>query len=530
MDAKQELEQLRRLDALERKAARAKGAPSGLAQGFLDPVAGAGQLVPRALEQVTSLGGLAPNPVSEAYKRNYEQTMDPYARDRERDYTLRREEAGKTGFDVGRIAGNVLNPINYVGGAGLAPTLARGAMFGASQPITDTEDFAKKKAMQVGAGTVGAYLGKLGGDKLIGPAAQKTKDAALLLKEKIPLTVGQRYGGFTKGVEDKLTSVPILGDLIKGAQSRSVDSMNKAAYGRALSPVGEKMPKDIELGGDAVGYIQGKLGDKYDDLLPKLTGKLDDQFVDDLGNLKSMVGGDDVMNAAEKSKFSKIIGNALESRMTGKAITGQALKDVESELGEKAAKFGAGTVSERQLADALKEAQGALRQSLTRQNPNYAKELSNINKGYANFKVVQKAAASSKKDGVFTPNQLQTAVRMADKSKDKGKFAKGEAIMQDLGGASSRKLPNSIPNSGTVDRALMLSLALSAGAPIAGEYSGQDWLKYGALLAAPSLLYTKTGVGAANLMGNAASKLAPATGQAITKLGAPASSAVFNQR
>lgn len=493
MDARSELEELRRLDQLERRQAKQQGAPSGLMQGLMDPVAGAGQLVPRALSAVTSLGGTIPNPVSEAYDRSA-QRQDQYAQNRERNYQMRREESGADGFDTGRLMGNILNPVNYVGGgAGYAPIMARGALFGATQPVMDTEDYAKTKAIQTGVGAISAGVGKGIGDKAIAPASKRAGEVAALLKEKIPLTPGQMHGGLARAIENKLTSVPLLGDAIKGAQDRTTTALNKSVYSRVLKNIGEKMPKDIDPGREAIDYVGERVGKSYDDLLPKLTGKADDQFLDDLAGIGKMVQADDIMNSSEKSKFNKIIANTIKSRMSGKGITGQAIKDIESELGEKAAKLGKGDVSQQQLADALKETQSALRGMVERSNPSYAEQLKGINKAYAELLRAEKAAGSvGAEGGVFTPSQLQSAVKMMDRSKNRRAFSRGDALLQDLSEPARNVLPNNVPNSGTVDRALAFGLG-SAGLYGGGEYTGQDWMKYAGLALAPSLIYTQPG-------------------------------------
>lgn len=501
-------------------------APSGFLQGLGDIPAGAGQFVPRALEQITSFGGLSPNPISELYGKSA-QRGDVYAKQREKGYQEARQASGESGIDWGRIAGNVVNPINYVGGAGIVPTIGRGAGFGALQPVEDTENYGKVKAGQVGVSALGAGIAKGVGDKFIAPAGKRATEVATLLKEKVPLTLGQRAGGLTQAIENKLTSVPLLGDVIKGAQSKSTEGINKAAYARVLNSIGEKPPKDLGTGRNAISYIGEKVGQKYDDLLPKLTGKIDKQFNDDLANLNNMVQVDDIMNAAEKSKYSKIISNAINKRMTTGGITGEAIKDIESELGEKAAKLGAGDVSQRQLADVLKETQSAVRGMVERSNPQYAKELQGINKAYAQLLRVEKAASGiGNESGVFTPSQLQSAVKALDKSKNKRAFARGKALMQDLSEAGKNVLPNSIPNSGTVDRALMFGGLGGLSAYGQSDLPASDLAKYGAIALAPSLLYTSGGVGLQNALAQglrskgAQSVLRP-IGQTIPYFGAP---------
>ena len=129
-----------------------------------------------------------------------------------------------------------------------------------------------------------------------------------------------------------------------------------------------------------------------------------------------------------------------------------------------AAKFGKALDPDpAMVADALREVQAALRGNVMRSNPQFAPELKKINEGWANFKRVQRAASGVGSDsGVFTAAQLQSAVKALDRSKDKGAFARGEALMQDLTDPAKAVLASRVPDSGTPTR-LMAGLAAGGG-------------------------------------------------------------------
>jgi len=82
---------------------------SGFMMGLKDPITGGAQLLPRALSSVTSGFGAYQNPVSEFFTGEA-QRMDELARAEEQAYQQQRMARGETGFDVPRLAGNVLNP------------------------------------------------------------------------------------------------------------------------------------------------------------------------------------------------------------------------------------------------------------------------------------------------------------------------------------------------------------------------------------------------------------------------------------
>lgn len=478
MSEKEELLALRRLAELETRATpQQPQAPKnykgeGVVMGATDPIYGIGQVMPRVLSKVTSAGGLFPNPVSRAYDRSA-QTVDRSVKAREQSYLAGREDDG---FDWGRLTGNVISPVNLMGAGAAAKgaqaaTLGGRALSGAvsggltsvAMPVTEEGDFATQKAKQ-------ALWGAAGGAAVpaIGAAAGRvlnpqTDDAVKgLLNEGVKLTPGEMAGGVAKTMEDKLTSVPLVGDVIKGAQKRSIESLNTAAINRALEPLGKSLPKDVKLGRDAIQFVGDELGKAYDDLLPKLTGQIDQQFSDDLDNLTQMVDADFIMDDAAKAKFKQIMDGLVRNRISKPGgITGQAIKDIESQLNNLTSTFGKSLdPSQKQMASVLSEVQDSLRGMVQRSNPQQAEKLKAINRGYANFKRVQRAASMVGTDeGVFTPSQLQNAVKAMDRSKDKAAFAKGNALMQDLTDPAKSRMASSIPDSGSAGR-LMAPAAL----------------------------------------------------------------------
>lgn len=313
-----------------------------------------------------------------------------------------------------------------------------------------------------------------GVSRLISPNASRNPNVNLLKNEGVQPTIGQTLGGWANSLEEKAQSLPIVGDAITAARQRANDQMNKAAFNRALSPIGETLPKNIPLGGSAVEYTNSRLGKAYDQLLPKLTTQADDQFATGLNSLRSMV-----QSGALDPKYSTLFDKTLQTRVLDKfqgqnSMTGQTLKDTESFLGNEIKRFGMSQDPDaRLIGDAFKEVQSQLRGLVTRSNPQYADELSAINTGWANFKRVQNAAAKlGADDGVFTPSQLQSAVRVMDKSKDKARFAEGNALMQDLSGAAKTQMGGKVADSGTAGRlswgALFGGGAGAAGAIAAG--------------------------------------------------------------
>jgi hypothetical protein len=168
------LEELRRLQAETKPAAapatvdqkiRASTAMR-VVQGARDPIDAGAQLLPKGLQAVTGLFGLAPNPVSE-YFGSEARRVTGMNNQAEADYQAAREATGQTGFDGARVVGNIVSPANLAvarvlplapgstAGAAARTGAAGGAVGGVLQPVADSDDgFWTSKALQGGTGAV----------------------------------------------------------------------------------------------------------------------------------------------------------------------------------------------------------------------------------------------------------------------------------------------------------------------------------------------------------------------------------------
>ncbi len=141
------------------------------AKGMKDPIDAGAQLLPRALSSVTSGFGMFPNRASEFLDREAA-SVDSGIKESEREYQTARWKAGQSGFDGGRLAGNIVNPATLalarVSPTGATTTLGRafqggvGGMLGgvAATPVTDTSDisFGMQKLGQGVAGAAGGAV------------------------------------------------------------------------------------------------------------------------------------------------------------------------------------------------------------------------------------------------------------------------------------------------------------------------------------------------------------------------------------
>ena len=396
--------------------------------------------------------------------------------DTEAKYQAARAAEGSTGFDPMRMAGGVAItlPAGLAGGAArtLGGTIARGAgqgaVSGALNPVVDGgDDFLAEKAKQVFMGAAGgAALAPVAGalGRIVSPKASTDAEMAALRAEGVRPTIGQTLGGAANAAEEKLQSVPILGDAIRAARTRVTDDFRAAAFDRAAKPIGDSV-KGLD-GGDAVGELSRRIGKAYDEVLPKMAvDVLDDGFVARMARLRGMVKS---LPAEEARQFDNILSREIDGRVAPNGLlSGQNLKDAWMSLRDIAGKYEKSTDAyQQQLGTAIKQAFQELKDHVTATNPpaNVA-ALKNADFAWANFKRLQRAAGSLGADeGAFSPAQLQSAVKAMDRSKDKARFAEGDALMQDLSAVGKKRLSNKVPDSGTATRLAYGAGALASGA------------------------------------------------------------------
>jgi hypothetical protein len=450
----------------------------GAAKGAADLVQAPAQII---AHETNAILQTAPNPSwnplhdqvdkAKSIANNIVGGFDNHLRNQEQQYQADTPNSFAAG--LGRVGASTL-PFLATGGQSAAPQVAaasklinalkiggKGAAYATlTQPAIDTAssggenglsggDFLSQKALQAGVGAgsalVGDQIGKLAA-RLIRP--NTSPEVTALLNENVTPTPGQILGGGFKRAEDAATSIPVLGDLIKNSQRRAAQDLNNAAINRALSPIGDALPDGVK-GRDAIDYVGTKLGNAYDTVLGKIGAVVPDQkFATDLASLTNLT-----QNLPQQSsdQFSRIVKNEVLDRINNGAFTSEGLKAAESNLGSIARGYAKSPdYDTRQLGTAIQEAQATIRQMVQRTNPNEAATLQAINHGYANFLRVQRAASSlGAEGGEFTPAQLQNAVKALDSSRNKGAFARGDALMQDLSEAGKNVLGNSVPDSGT---------------------------------------------------------------------------------
>ena len=443
-------------------------------QGVRDPIDGAAQLLTKILpDSVVKAGNSLNNFLADKtglVGRLPEGGVDQQVR--ENDAAYQKSRGVDAGFDGYRTLGNVLSPANLalaarvptaataLGRAGIGAAVGAGS--GLMSPVTDG-DFAAQKGLQAlgGAGGGAALSGIASGlARVISPNASTNPALAALKAEGVAPTIGQSLGGRWNTLEEKMMSLPILGDAIANARGNALKTFNQAAINRATAPVGTKV---TAVGQDGVREAGDALSNSYNAALSKVSDvTLDSQFSNDLGQLHGMAQN---LTGPMRDKFNGTLKEVVMRKVSPQgSILGSSYKEIDSELGELASRYGKSTVaSEGELGDALSQMQSLLRQQMVRSNPQVAQEINATDKGWANLVRVEGAAKSAKNaDGIFTPAQLNMAAQTADDSVRKRAISRGTALMQDLGNAGQNVIGNKVPNSFTTDRALIAGGSLGS--------------------------------------------------------------------
>lgn len=454
-------------------ASQAPGPAASLQPSFLGRLGtGIGDFAGGATRAIVSgMGSLGVPGADEAVKQ-----MDAQKAANDAAFKAKQQAAGQdtSGTDWVRVGGQMvpafLIPGGAATGAGRLAAGAYGGMLGNVAMTQPGESYAKNAATGAGIGLAGAGIANGLGRVIQG--ADVSPNVRALMDQGVTPTPGQVMGGVAKSMEARATSVPIVGDAISSAQRAAVRDMNHAAYNQVLAPVGETAPR--EVGREAVEAVGDRLGDRYNALLPNVTFQVDNGFVNDMATVSQQVSS---LPQDVQDRFAHTLDRNFFQKLTQGQMTGEELQKANSMLTQEAKSFGASPDPfHRDMSQAVRDTQTAIRGALLRANPNQAQELGQINTAYSRYAILRDAASRvNNPDSPIMPGQFQAAVKKADASVGKGNFAKGNANMQhQLSDPAMAVLGSSYPDSGTAGRMMFgsglagLTSVLSPGTALAG--------------------------------------------------------------
>ena len=314
-------------------------------------------------------------------------------------------------------------------------------------------------------GAVGRGVGKVTGAAIGGvaqsPAAQR------LAAMNVPTTIGQKLGGFTKAAEDRMMSMPWVGDAIRNRRLESFQGFNKAALNEAGAPIGATVNDTGERG---LQQLFDQIGQAYDNATAGARVPLDPQFAQDMAAARSM-------GANLPSDLSGKFNAAIENRAMPAALAGELTGDTYQQVmrgikGYKSELTKPGF--EADYRNALTGVQDAFKgQMLRGGGADVVEKLGKADQAYRMAKVLEDAqgrainGSATGAANIFSPAQLNLAARANAK-----KFG-GQRPFAQLAEAGQEVLPSKIPDSGTAGRMLQLMLP-SAVAGGAGGYALGD--------------------------------------------------------
>lgn len=394
-------------------------------------------------------------------------------------------------------------------GASLASRVGRaagvGAGYGALYGAGNADGGLEERAQ---AGLEGAAIGGLSGGILQGAGerigsrlanraserAANPSDARILSDAGVELTPGQMIGGFAKRMEDASTSIPLMGDTVRGAQRRGLESFNDAAIREPLA----------QIGAEATQRGRGRIRDAAQDF-----SKAYDEALNPVGSVPPQDGYATSLAAIEaaptlppnlrrnlRSLIENTVGRAADD------IDGQTWKRIDSELSadiRAADRAAANSPEQRLLRDSLREVRDLWAARLESVAPEALAAVRNTDDAYATFKIIQKASsdvASAGRGAEASPATINRAVRQ---SAGEGRYSQGGGRLQELSDAAMTVLPSSVPDSGTPLRSMFALGGLGGGAAALGNPVGQALAGLaGTGIAAGSALYSRPAIGLLN--------------------------------
>lgn len=393
-------------------------------------------------------------------------------------------DANPVASTLGQVSGGVLAGLTAEAGlarAGVAQGLGRGVLadsaIGGAYGAGSADNGNRVQNALLGAATsaAGSALGTVGTNALARVATPTGRGANALYDAGVTPTIGQRgaamaeQGGFkgalgnmVSSAEQKLQSIPVIGSAIRGARQEARDQFQIGAFNEALKEVGEQLPKGMKPGTGPNAYAQKTFDRVYAEARSGMKMIADEELANDLGSLSGDLAS---LGPQAMGKFKAVIDNFVNNRSVNGEISGETYKRTISDLDKKISMFRKGQTSEDQgLADAIENVKFALENAARRHSdPDAVALLDAADAGYAKLVRIEGAAARAGGEaGTFTPNQFNAEVQKQSGTIRSKSFLRGEALMQDYA-QQGKALSDTVPNSGTVDR------ALAAGAVVGGS-------------------------------------------------------------
>lgn len=352
------------------------------------------------------------------------------------------------------------------------------------------------------AGLIGSGVGqgvtRAAGSVIGGPADASVR----AVSDYAPLTIGQsvgrsgKLGQIIKGVEDRLSGLPVVGDMVNARRREGVQAFNTKAFDTALEPIGESVGN--KFGEEAVAEANGLVQQAFQRALGGRIAQVDDQFAK-----QARAPLERIASIRRDGLGEEIVGQIEEATMgmfdEAGNISGEGMQALLGSLRQIRQAYKGDPLGHR-IGQSVKQIERAVEGIFERQAPDVMPQYRAAKQAYRRLSVIADAVNRGKNsEGVFTPGQLGMADR-ANSVKFDGRMAaaSGESPFHQFQRDAQNVLPNNVPDSGTAGRLLVPGAIAGAGLGGAGLGAATGDAQGGAqtgigLATALSLLYSRRG-------------------------------------
>lgn len=397
-----------------------------------------------------------------------------------------REKAGGE-LDLAGLLGQATNPINLLAARG-GPMLA-GAAFGATNPVDESQGgFLEQKATETGLNAAGGKLFNMAGARLLSPETNAA--AKSLLQSGVNLTLGQRGGPISKGIEAVVEKTPIIGSLVKDRKTQAIEQWNRKLGSEVMDTIGQKLPKTVEAGHDLMKHVGDAVSNEYKRVLSAGSAAFDGPMQQADIVLNQMIKK---LPVKEARQARQIIDNYVIDPITKSGrLTGAELQQAVATLRDLSQKYSRSTAPlDGEIGKIVTKARQALIGSFERNSPPaVGQAFQKVRSAYASLVPMEKAAATAK--GAFDPKQLLSAItsKAPRKTAAQGRVLGQKQAQEALEVLGTMPKPNNYVDmaAGSVIPGIGAALAAKPAAMAAALSAGA---------------YTKPGMAVANVLMNA---------------------------
>lgn len=375
---------------------------------------------------------------------------------------------------AGEIGGSIIGTkaLGAIGGANrisspflrnLATDTAYGGIYGANtqgDPLSGAVFAAGGSALGQG---LGSTFGRIAGGIAESPAA-----AYLRSRGMQGMTVGQRLGGTTKGVEDAGTSILGVGDMIGRRQAEGYHSLNRLAFDEAGAPVGART---ASIGEQGVNDLKQQVGQSFDEATAGVNGPLDPTFNADWQGVQAAANQ---LPPDYLSRFNQVVENRVQPMIDAGQMSGNDYQQAFRALkAKRAGAAGAAPGFEDEYRNAITAAMDALTGQVQRAGGQSVVDgLKNANSAWRNVKTLEKAVKAARNGGRSGEVQLFAPSHLVDAGWESASKYGGARPFAELADNAQRALPSKLPDSGTAKR---IALQIGATTALGGAGAGADY-------------------------------------------------------